>query len=306
MKISLTIPVYKAEAYIERCARSLFEQTHADMEYIFINDNTPDKSLEVLQKVLSDYPHRKAQVKVVSLPKSLGPGEARRLGLSMASGDYVGFCDSDDWIDLDYVGKMSAKAAAENADIVYGPIVREFPDGKRVELNVSDYKTAEELILKSCPSVLFNSMCNKLIRRTLAAASGIEVLEGVSIGEDLYFITQVAMKASRVASVKDAIYHYRQNYGSITQKGLGPKRPENLLQVTEKLEKRLEGETFAPVRDRLRRDVLAASFTARTFGDSRFAALRRRLESPLFSDARYGLVKRAILVMLDLVFWRAK
>lgn len=301
MKVSLTIPVYKAEAFIERSAESLFGQTHEDMEYIFIDDFSPDESIARLKKTLEKYPSRASQVTIVKLNESKGPGEARKLGLSKATGAYVGFCDSDDWLDIDYVEKMVKKAEEANADIVYCPIVREYPNGKRLELRINEYNSAKELLLNSCPSVLFNSMCNKLIRREIAQNPAIEVLEGVSIGEDLFYITQVAKLSNTVAYVEKVVYHYRQNYGSITQKGLGRKRAEDLLAVTEKLEAKLPEKEFSKLRDRLRRDVLAAAFTARTYRDRRFRALRHRLESPLNDEPRYGFIKRMILTIVDIV-----
>ena len=70
--VSVIIPGYKVERYIERCARSLFSQTLEDIEYIFVNDCSPDRSVEILEKVLEDFPQRKTQVKIISNPENRG------------------------------------------------------------------------------------------------------------------------------------------------------------------------------------------------------------------------------------------
>ncbi len=99
-KVSVIIPVYGVEKYIERCARSLFEQTLDDIEYLFIDDCTPDKSIEMLKQVLEDYPHRKPQVVIHRMEQNSGQAAVRKWGMQNAIGDYVIHCDSDDWVEL--------------------------------------------------------------------------------------------------------------------------------------------------------------------------------------------------------------
>lgn len=306
MKLSVGIPVYNAEAYIEQCARSLFAQTHEEMEYIFIDDASPDKSIDVLKRVLEDFPHRQQQVKIVSLKTSEGPGEARRLALSLATGDWIGYCDSDDWLDEDYFAKLLASAETARADIAYCPIVREYPDGSSSRIEVKNFAAAKEMIVAACPGDGFNSMVNKITRLELARSKDALVLSGVNLGEDLLYTAQTMLKALRVAYCPNVVYHYRQNPVSITRKGLGAKRPRDLLAVCEALEAKLAGPDFAPVRDRLRRDVLTAAIKARTFKDPVYAAVRNRLESPLCGDPRHGFVKKALLTLVDMFVWRGK
>ena len=126
MKVSVCIPVYGVEKYIERCARSLFEQTMKDdIEFIFVDDCTPDKSIEVLQKVLEEYPNRKDQVKIIHHEVNKGLTGARNTALKYVSGDYIIHCDSDDWVDKDLYATMYKKAAKENADVVCCGIILE-------------------------------------------------------------------------------------------------------------------------------------------------------------------------------------
>ena len=117
-KVSVIIPVYNVEQYIERCARSLFEQTLDDIEYIFVNDCTPDKSMEVLARVLDDYPARKRQVSIINMPVNGGLPKVRRAGVEAATGDYIIHCDSDDWVDVTMYEKMWKKAVEGEYDMV--------------------------------------------------------------------------------------------------------------------------------------------------------------------------------------------
>ena len=86
-KVSVIVPIYNVEAYIERCAVSLFEQTLHEMEFIFVNDCTPDDSMKILSQVLSRYPHRSDQVVIINQPKNLGAAQAREVGIKAAKGE---------------------------------------------------------------------------------------------------------------------------------------------------------------------------------------------------------------------------
>ena len=92
-KVSVIIPVYGVEKYIERCARSLFEQTLNDIEFIFVNDYTPDNSIDILKNTLSKYPNRKYQVRIINQPRNMGAAQARKNGILAATGEFVIQCD---------------------------------------------------------------------------------------------------------------------------------------------------------------------------------------------------------------------
>lgn len=121
-KVSVVIPVYGVEKYIERCARSLFEQTLDDIEYIFVNDCTKDRSIDILNEVINDYPARKQQIRIVHHEKNKGLPFARQSGWQVATGEYVANCDSDDWVDLNLYEMMYKEAIEKNADIVVSDI----------------------------------------------------------------------------------------------------------------------------------------------------------------------------------------
>lgn len=306
MKLSVCIPVYKVEAYIEKCARSLFAQTCADIEFLFVDDCSQDGSIAKLESVLKDYPARSTQVRILRHERNSGLIAARQTALRTATGDYVAHCDSDDWVDPEYYARMIAAAEVTGADLVYAPIVREFPNGETPRIENPPCMTGSEYLTRCCPGDGFNSMVNKIIRRDIAQDKGIRLVEGVSLGEDLLYTAQVMKRCSRITSVSDVAYHYRQNAASITGAGIGKKRPEDLRRVCEILESELTGPGFAPVRDRLRRDVLTAAIKARTFMEPVYATVRKRLESPLCGDPRHGFAKKALLALAELFAWRWK
>lgn len=129
LKISILTPIYGVEKYIEQCARSLFEQSYASIEYIFVDDCTPDNSIGILQSLLKEYPERAQQVRIIHHDRNRGVGAARQTALMAATGDYLLFADSDDMLPEDAVEKLTTKAESTHADLIDGGY-REWCDGK--------------------------------------------------------------------------------------------------------------------------------------------------------------------------------
>ena len=117
-KISVIILVYQTESYIKRCAKSLFEQTLNEIEYIFVNDCTKDKSIERLKEVVKDYPQREPYVKILNLEQNRGQAFARQYGIKHATGDYIIHCDSDDWITPDMYETQEQERNVEEKAVV--------------------------------------------------------------------------------------------------------------------------------------------------------------------------------------------
>ena len=118
-KVSVIVPIYGVEKYIGRCAVSLFEQTLDDLEFIFVNDCTLDKSIEILKTTLENYPQRKVQTKILTMSKNSGLPAVRKYGVQHATGEYIIHCDSDDWIDINAYEMLYEKASSGNYDIVF-------------------------------------------------------------------------------------------------------------------------------------------------------------------------------------------
>ena len=113
-KISVIVPVYNVEDYLERCLHSLVKQTIEDIEIILINDGSPDNSQKIINCFKEQYPDKIVSVEI----ENSGVARARNIGLQYATGEYVGFVDSDDYVDVSMFEKLYEKAQEDEADIV--------------------------------------------------------------------------------------------------------------------------------------------------------------------------------------------
>ena len=207
MKVSAIIPIYGVEAFIERCARKLFSQTLQDVEFIFVDDATPDNSIALLEKVIEEFPDRKAQTRILHHPVNRGLPAARNTGLAAAQGEYIYHCDSDDWPETTMLEKLYAAAKDRNADIAYCDFYLSFEKNERYMSNPR-YETADDLLRKGfLMGQMKYNVWNKMVRRTLYADNGIVFPEGHPMGEDMTMILLAAV-AERAAYVPEALYHY--------------------------------------------------------------------------------------------------
>jgi len=213
--ITVIVPVYKVERFIERCVCSLLEQTQRSVEFLFVDDCSPDGSISVLSDVLSRYPDRKDDCRILSHDENKGLPAARNTGLAAARGDYVFHCDSDDWVEPDMLEKMYSIAKVQDADIVWSDFYISFEKNERY-MRARDYRTINDLVKKGylCGDMKYN-VWNKLVKRSLY--EGIEFPSGHSMGEDMTMIL-VSARAQKVAYAPEAFYHYvKLNNNSFTQ-----------------------------------------------------------------------------------------
>lgn len=214
-KVSVIVPIFKASQYIERCAISLFEQTLDDIEYLFIDDCSPDNSVDMLQAVLNKYPQRCDYTRIIRMSVNSGTSVVRALGIKEAKGEYIIHCDSDDWVDVDYFEKLYKKAIKENADIVIGDFIRESIKFTYV------VKTAvcnpPRLMLSEMYNRSFYCMLwNKLMRRSLLVDNSIILKPGINMWEDVLVCLQVFYFTKRIGKIEGSYYHYRVNSASYT------------------------------------------------------------------------------------------
>ena len=211
-KVSVIVPVYKAEAFIESCARSLFGQTLEDMEYIFVDDCSPDCSIEILKAVLRDYPNRENQVRIISLEKNSGVAKAREVGLSAITGDYFIYCDSDDYVDLDAYEKMFITATQEQSDVVVCDVEWVFPEETSVQAGVISRNKGDiiiDMLEYKIPVALWNKLFSKRVSQNILYSK-------FGFGEDMVMAIQMINSANDVSYIPNAYYHYIQNCSSIT------------------------------------------------------------------------------------------
>lgn len=216
-KITVVIPIYNVGKYIEKCARSLFEQTLQDMEYIFINDCTPDNSMDVLERVINDYSNRKPQIRIYKMRINSGLAAVRAKGIKMATGDYIIHCDSDDWVDVDLYEKMYSKALQTEADIVICDIKDIYQSRSFVRYNPEFTLNAKETIKNFYKECFHLSTANKLVRRSIFIENQLFPYEGINMWEDNGLMYRVFYYAQGLTQVRGTYYNYnRCNEGSIT------------------------------------------------------------------------------------------
>ena len=235
VKVSVIIPFYKVEAFIGRCAESLLEQTLEDVEFIFVDDASPDGSAGVLQEMVSRYPSR--DVKILRHEANRGLPAARNTGLAAASGEYIYHCDSDDYLEKDALEKLWAAASAAGADFAYCDFFLESDSSSRVLDNPSFTDPGRMLREGFLSGRMKYNVWNKLVSRsvyerssalfvangavpsaTAAPSGGLAALfpAGHSMGEDMTMIL-LALSATRTVHVPEPLYHYmRTNPAAFT------------------------------------------------------------------------------------------
>lgn len=207
MKISILVPVYNAEKYIERCARSLFEQTYDDIEYIFVNDYTPDKSIEILKSILLRYPQRQLQTKIINHEKNQGVAATRNTLIEHASGDYILWVDADDYIANNAIDILVKKAIANNADIVcFGTLVCSVYGNRPLAL--FDGANQYDLIIDLLSGRLLTVLWGNLIKRKLFTDNNISFIEGLDVGEDMLVLVKLIYYSKIITIEKSILYYY--------------------------------------------------------------------------------------------------
>ena len=215
MIISVIIPMYGVENYIERCARSLFQQTiSGDVEYIFVNDATKDRSCEVLQTVIEEFPCLSPRVRIIHHECNKGLPSARNTGLQYARGEYVMHVDGDDYLETHALELMYDVAVGNNADVVWCDYYLTFENKKRIIVQPA-YTTPEDAVRGMLRGTMKYNVWNKLCRRSLYVNNEIAFPDGMSMGEDLTMI-MVFLNAERCAYVNKPLYNYVQNPGQMT------------------------------------------------------------------------------------------
>lgn len=204
--ISVIIPIYNVEKYIEKCAYSLFEQTMQDgLEFIFVNDCTPDSSIDILKNILTKYPQRNRQTRIICHKENRGLVAARQTGLLEASSDYILHLDSDDYLELDALEKFYTKLLEEReSDMIIGNYASVYPQ-KKINTFLSKITNpillAKEMIMRRQPCNIWN----KLIRKSLY--NNLEI-PSINNGEDYVTMPRLLARAKQISYLDDITYNY--------------------------------------------------------------------------------------------------
>ena len=228
-KVSILVPIYNVEPYIERCARSLFEQTFTDIEYIFVDDCSPDRSISILENVIREYSgiHN---VRIIKHFQNQGLAAARNTAIKNSTGTYLLHVDSDDYLEKDAIQILYEKAVAANADMV-------ICDYKLISMNkirilysnynehVSEY-TKMLLMRKTVVNII-----GKLIRRDLIIKNNLFAIAGLNQGEDYLVTPRIAYYSSIIQKVNFPLYNYEKNNSFSYTANVNRNAVENIIEV---------------------------------------------------------------------------
>lgn len=209
-KVSIIVPVYNTESYLEQCLDSLVNQTYQDIEIIVVNDESPDNSQRIIDLFVDRYP----QIITCINQQNGGLSAARNTGLQHASGEYILFIDSDDFVTSTMVEAMVKKALEHDFDLVVCDCNYVFPDHvQRVNSGI-DHDILSVTKEKACMNTLFPAAWNKLFHRRLFAHD-ITFTKGIWF-EDVEFIYRLFPYINSIGVVKEDFYQYLQRKGAIT------------------------------------------------------------------------------------------
>ena len=219
-KVSILVPIYGTELYIEKCARTLFEQTYDNIEFIFVNDCTRDNSVHVLKRVLEEYPLRKSQTRIIEHKENKGLAGSRLTGLQNATGEYVWCVDSDDYVLPNYLEMLIESIKYNHSEVAIceynlvsesGNFIRSQRLNEPKELTVIDGRTLLRYYYKDGGSVNVVAW-NKIYRRELF--NNIKFAKG-KFYEDEYLLVPMFWRIKKVSLVRKKLYNYVQRPNSI-------------------------------------------------------------------------------------------
>lgn len=217
MSITILIPIYGVEQYIAQCAEALFSQTYQDIDYVFCNDCTPDRSIAVLQEVVERYPNRKPRVRIISNETNKGIGYTRKRLIDEVHGKAFFFADSDDVLPVNAIEVLAKRMQETGADIVEGAY-REYHDGKLGESCLPSHDDADSYFSKAlCQNIISLHVWGKLCKASVIARVPSLFLEGIDYAEDVCATSRLVAVASR-AWTDEVVYWYRtDNTASYTK-----------------------------------------------------------------------------------------
>lgn len=209
--VSVIVPCYNVEKYIEECLASLVKQTFKNIEIICINDGSSDLTLQILNA----FSESDKRITVIN-QENKGVSVAKNRGLEIAKGDFITFLDSDDWLDNDYIEKMYNAITANSCDIAVSGMIRKRPNSQKYRLHYENEKVyfnlQEKINILRIPICCY--ICGKLFKKELIKDS---LLKAGVYFEDVLWIPEIIKKAKGLVTVPDTYYYYRVNNCSIVK-----------------------------------------------------------------------------------------
>ncbi|MCL2832366.1 MAG: glycosyltransferase [Treponema sp.] len=210
-KISIVLPIFNVEKYLPQCIESVINQSFIDFELILVNDFSKDKSFDICKL----YKEKDNRIKIINNNKNYGCSLSRKIGLNSASGEYILFIDSDDWIEKSMLSELFNAATLDNYDIVYCDYyyydILGNPTYIKSTLYNDTVKNIKEFILGSGKGVF---LWNKLVKRQIYKKIEFPI-EGYA--EDKYITLQLFHEIKKIGYVNFALYHFRYNLNSMSR-----------------------------------------------------------------------------------------
>lgn len=259
IKISIIVPVYNVEEYLETCLDSLVNQTMKEIEIIVVNDASPDGSKDIMERYAREYPEL---VRCVYQEVNQGQGIARNRGMDLAKGQYIMFVDSDDYIDVTMCEKLYGVACEKKCDVVCCEYNELKTDGRCNEISgyatqvMGELNDEKRRILLS--SLSPHPVC-KLIRKSILTDNEIYFQPSFRCGEDFAVVALLWVYARDVYEVKEALYYYRRNEESSTMKKNNPNYYD-VYKVAEYVCEELSKREFEREYQLFKEDILVRGF----------------------------------------------
>ena len=249
IRVSVIVPVYGCEAFLPDCIASLRAQTLSDIELIFVCDASPDGSLTILRQAERE----DARIRVIAFEENRGVSAARNAGIEAAQGEYIGFCDGDDWVEPQMFERLYALAQEKQADAVFCRVFKDREDEKGVVTRRENvplgFETGTRFDRAAIRETLIPAMLSRetdsdelplsgytprnLFRASLA--KGHRFREDIRYAEDLLYIVECMLHADAAAALDEALYHYRFHAGSVTKR-YSPHVPDSYDRSNDALE----------------------------------------------------------------------
>ena len=216
MKVSVIIPVYNVENSIGRCLESVVNQTMQDLEIVVVDDGTPDNSMSIVRS----FADKDQRFRILAHDNNRGLMQARKTGYTAAIGDYILFCDSDDYLPLDAVEVLYTGAMQSRADIVSGDAMLVFPDETRQVPRPSILRFGSDKISVFKSLLLgeyYHNLWGRIFKKSLFRDHNYNTVEHFTNGEDGFLFYQVMEHVGKVAHLQKPVYCYVQNNQSSTK-----------------------------------------------------------------------------------------
>lgn len=218
VKVSILVPIYNVEKYIGRCLDSIFSQTYDNLEYIFVNNCSLDRSMEILNDCILKYGISSDCYKIINHEKNEGIAVSRNDCIDYSTGDYVLFVDSDDWIEKDMVELMVAATKGGVIDIVGCDFIQEKHTGEKTYVLEPFADNCHDNMIKAIDYEISSVLWKLLIRRSLF--DNIHFTPYLDIVEDYIVTIKLYQHAKSFAAVRKGLYHYILYRNSTSSKKL--------------------------------------------------------------------------------------